>query len=286
MCCEILKQKLSENMSTATDSLILKVDLRKCMSIPTVKDIKCHFMQVTFSSCTVLWDQNLKLPLKVKIPLATPVIIEICDGQSEKSTQLPKNIAENIISILTMKTNFRAMDSHIFATSIMARPGQNLKEIAFKGSGSCSKSDADMVVFTPACVLKNRDHVHSVVYLDHGIYIDKMGATTVMSVRTRSQILSQYPDAEIVDQIIVVECDQCKKPESPSCVMKWCKNCHTVMYCSQECQKIAWSYHKSICKIMRSLHGNAQKNIVNSELMQSLHDIPMQQGMKSFSISK
>ncbi|KAF6765815.1 hypothetical protein DFP72DRAFT_207312 [Ephemerocybe angulata] len=43
-------------------------------------------------------------------------------------------------------------------------------------------------------------------------------------------------------------CDQCGTPETPSVKFRLCGGCMTTQYCSQDCQKIHWPAHKSICQ--------------------------------------
>ncbi|RXW18947.1 hypothetical protein EST38_g6908 [Candolleomyces aberdarensis] len=43
-------------------------------------------------------------------------------------------------------------------------------------------------------------------------------------------------------------CDQCGTPETPSVKFRLCGGCMTTQYCSQDCQKIHWPSHKTICQ--------------------------------------
>jgi len=43
-------------------------------------------------------------------------------------------------------------------------------------------------------------------------------------------------------------CDGCKKPDRRN-IFKKCSRCKSVWYCSVECQRKAWKFHKTGCKI-------------------------------------
>lgn len=43
-------------------------------------------------------------------------------------------------------------------------------------------------------------------------------------------------------------CDQCGTPETPSVKFRLCGGCMTTQYCSQDCQKVHWPSHKTICQ--------------------------------------
>ncbi|KAF9037558.1 hypothetical protein BJ165DRAFT_1353456 [Panaeolus papilionaceus] len=43
-------------------------------------------------------------------------------------------------------------------------------------------------------------------------------------------------------------CDQCGTVETPAVRFRLCGGCMTTQYCSQDCQKIHWPAHKTICQ--------------------------------------
>ncbi|RDX52808.1 hypothetical protein OH76DRAFT_127086 [Lentinus brumalis] len=54
-------------------------------------------------------------------------------------------------------------------------------------------------------------------------------------------------------------CDQCKRQGSTE-TLKRCGGCSTMLYCSKECQKAAWTSHKTLCRRPR---GNANPSPIN-----------------------
>ncbi|KAJ3865598.1 hypothetical protein EV359DRAFT_63016 [Lentinula novae-zelandiae] len=43
-------------------------------------------------------------------------------------------------------------------------------------------------------------------------------------------------------------CDQCGQVETPVARFRLCGGCMVTQYCSQECQKVHWPHHKTICQ--------------------------------------
>ena len=46
-------------------------------------------------------------------------------------------------------------------------------------------------------------------------------------------------------------CSNCRKPKEPEEKLLCCGGCRQTNYCSVECQKAAWSEHKTCCKLLK-----------------------------------
>ncbi|KAK2459907.1 hypothetical protein APHAL10511_008107 [Amanita phalloides] len=55
-------------------------------------------------------------------------------------------------------------------------------------------------------------------------------------------------------------CDQCGAVETPGARFRLCGGCMTTQYCSQECQKVHWPSHKSICQHTQSLISSSSSS--------------------------
>ena len=62
---------------------------------------------------------------------------------------------------------------------------------------------------------------------------------------TLNPISSSNP-AEAYDSIT---CGWCFKPSTDACKLSRCGRCLTTAYCSKECQKSHWTYHKPVCSM-------------------------------------
>lgn len=240
-----------------------------------------HVFDITFTnrSKTFFWDYALKLPLKREIKYM-PVEIHITSEVShDQIIVLPQGMAQNIIDYLTGAITFRNMNCFLFAAGVTIRPWMNKKEILYKGKGKHSESDADLDVFKPVDVIDDKKVVHHcAVYIGNGFFLDKMGHTPFMSLRTREQLLDQYKGTHIVGYEVSVECDSCRRKENKVLVMQVCSGCKVTMYCGRECQKKHWKVHKLACKTLSS--GEVKKYVKDIENRQGIVDELNEKGQK------
>jgi hypothetical protein len=233
---------------TSPLQLVLEVDLQhgyRSQSFNTSQEMLFHLFQISYCDFSVLWDIDLRVPLDVKIPPETPVCIKIRGECNE--ILLPRNIAENIVKILTIPTDFVGMDSKLFVSGLLICEWMGKKECRFKSSDI---PEFVMDAFTPLSIVEDDCVCHSAIYLGRGLYIDKIGAFPMPSIRNREELMHAFPRGKIVPMTSTIECDHCKRKETPDHVMKWCKSCHVVMYCNRECQKAHWKIHKNDCAVL------------------------------------
>ncbi|EAN33521.1 MYND finger family protein [Theileria parva strain Muguga] len=64
-----------------------------------------------------------------------------------------------------------------------------------------------------------------------------------------SNALSQDSLTKPQETVVKNHCENCKKEGSESQVLKICTGCKKVKYCSVNCQKEDWRFHRRICKL-------------------------------------
>lgn len=89
--------------------------------------------------------------------------------------------------------------------------------------------------------------------------IDKLGASLIQHLKDGGTdidaICDQYNELLDEHQLfpmyhITQCCHSCQK-KRPDVELDLCNRCHTVLYCSRECQKKAWPLHKPVCNSQR-----------------------------------
>ena len=52
-------------------------------------------------------------------------------------------------------------------------------------------------------------------------------------------------------------CSNCKHPPKEGCELKRCSRCHITRYCSVQCQKKDWDFHRFACSVVAKVKSNA-----------------------------
>ncbi|KDR68493.1 hypothetical protein GALMADRAFT_78408 [Galerina marginata CBS 339.88] len=70
-------------------------------------------------------------------------------------------------------------------------------------------------------------------------------------------------------------CDQCGTVETPAVKFRLCGGCMTTQYCSQDCQKVHWPMHKTICQhtasqVKQASSGAAANGYVDENVAKNL----------------
>ena len=60
-------------------------------------------------------------------------------------------------------------------------------------------------------------------------------------------------------------CSHCRKPKEPEEKLLCCGGCRQTNYCSVECQKAAWSEHKTCCKLLKETKEQVLADAENAD---------------------
>ena len=71
------------------------------------------------------------------------------------------------------------------------------------------------------------------------------------SMKTRLAMLRISDEATVFEK----RCSQCKRTILKN---RWCSGCYSESYCSRECQRLHWPYHKKDCKTLYGLIGEQE----------------------------
>ncbi|PFH50036.1 hypothetical protein AMATHDRAFT_48235 [Amanita thiersii Skay4041] len=77
-------------------------------------------------------------------------------------------------------------------------------------------------------------------------------------------------------------CDQCSAVETPTSRFRLCGGCMTTQYCSQDCQRIHWPMHKTICQHTQSQLSGVKQHAASLAVNPGYPDENLAKNLRKF----